>query len=54
MIADRIRAALSAPDPTAFAALLHLTVDLDGPDGSWTAQSLVRLAGNLVIDIRME
>ncbi|MFC0545139.1 nuclear transport factor 2 family protein [Kutzneria chonburiensis] len=94
MIADRIRAALSAPDPAAFAALLHpdahwgescrnrdevlawyqglldqgvrltvreiqpdgdrllLTVDIDGPDGSWTAHPIVRLDGDLVIDIQ--
>lgn len=96
MIADRIRAALSSPDPAAFAELLHpeahwgescrnrdevlawyqglldqgvrltvrdispdgellrLTIDVDGPDGTWTAHPLVRLAGDLVIDIRPE
>lgn len=96
MIADRVRAALSAADPAALAALLHpdahwgescrnrdevlawyrglldqgvrftvravradgdvlrLTVDVTGPDGSWTAHPVVRLDGDLVIDIRPE
>ena len=34
--------------------LLHLTVDLAGPDGDWTAHPVVRLDGDLVIDIQPE
>ena len=34
--------------------LLRLTIDVTGPDGTWTAHPVVRLAGDLVIDIRPE
>ena len=34
--------------------LLHITLDVTGPDGRWTAHQAVRVAGELVVDIQPE
>jgi len=31
--------------------LLHVTLDVTGPDGSWTAHQAVRVAGDHVVEI---